>query len=183
MVFAHYMVTNQDYQADDPGSTPPGALKIQAYEKEIMQAQAAGIDGFALNCGGWSSQTYYITYCIEMFKAAVALNSGFKLFFSADFAPGINQEHDVLDMMRRFCNDPSYSTVYAKYNNQYILSSFSGDQTGYGTTFWQTLRTDLNNGSNPSGAISGFAAPNNSPLSVLFLPCFFLGGTNPALSQ
>ena len=183
MVFAHYMVTNQDYQADDPNDTPPEVLKIAAYEKEITQAQAAGIDGWALNCGGWSTQTYYITYATEIFEAAVDLNSGFKLFFSADFAPGLNQEGDVLDMMRRFCNNPTYAPVCLKYNNAYVLSSFSGDQTAYGPTFWSQLRTDLTNGTDPSGTISGFPAVSSAPLSVLFLPAFFLGGTNPALSE
>ncbi|MDQ1692637.1 MAG: hypothetical protein QOH85_172 [Acidobacteriaceae bacterium] len=47
MVFAHYMVTNQDYQGD---TDPHQEAKIAAYEKEIQQAQSAGIDGFALNC-------------------------------------------------------------------------------------------------------------------------------------
>src|SRR3569833_563275 len=182
-VLAHYMVTNQDYQPDDPGATPPGALKVAAYEREIQQAQAAGIDGFALNCGGWSTQTYYITYCYEMFRAATALNSGFKLMFSADFAPGINQEHDALDMLRRFVNDPTYSSAYFRYNNTPVLSSFSGDQTGYGTTFWQQLRTNLTTGGNPSGTIGGFPAVSSTAMNVVLLPCFYLGGTNPALSQ
>jgi CARDB len=48
LVFAHYMVTNQDYQGD---TDPTQEAKIAAYEREIQQAQAVGIDGFALNVG------------------------------------------------------------------------------------------------------------------------------------
>jgi glucan endo-1,3-alpha-glucosidase len=43
MVFAHYMVTNQDHQGD---TDPTGEAKIAAYEREIQRAQAVGIDGF-----------------------------------------------------------------------------------------------------------------------------------------
>ena len=50
LVFAHYMVTNQDYQGN---TDPTQEAKIAACEREIQQAQAAGIDGFALNVGGW----------------------------------------------------------------------------------------------------------------------------------
>ena len=73
LVFAHYMLTNQDYQAD---SDPTQELKIAAYEREIRQAQAVGIDGFAFNAGGWLRQPYYIRYAAQMFEAAVRLHSG-----------------------------------------------------------------------------------------------------------
>ena len=99
IVLAHYMVTNQDYQ----GNTSD-ADKVSAYEREILQAKAAGFDGFALNCGGWLSQTYYITYSTQMFEAAAALNNGFKLCFSVDMCCG-NGANDAKDMMSRFCND------------------------------------------------------------------------------
>ena len=56
VVFAHYMLTNQDYQGDD-GTAAAQELKIASYEREIKEAQAAGIDGFALNAGGWLHET------------------------------------------------------------------------------------------------------------------------------
>jgi hypothetical protein len=107
-VFAHYMVTNQDYQGN---TDPTQQLKIAAYEREIQQAQAAGIDGFALNVGGWLNQNYYIVYSAQMFAAAVRLNTGFKLMFSADMCCG-NAMADVEDLVRRFANDPRYSQAY-----------------------------------------------------------------------
>src|ERR1700742_12610 len=85
LVFAHYMLANQDYQGD---TDPTQELKITAYEREIREAQAMGIDGFALNVGGWFREPYYIRYAAQMFEAALRLHSGFKLFFSADFCCG-----------------------------------------------------------------------------------------------
>jgi glucan endo-1,3-alpha-glucosidase len=73
MVFAHYMVTNQDYQGN---TDPTQELKIAAHEREIQQAQAAGIDGFALNVGGWLSQNYYVVCSAQIFEAALRLNTG-----------------------------------------------------------------------------------------------------------
>src|ERR1700728_4642269 len=137
LVFAHYMVTNQDYQGN---TDPTQELKIAAYEREIQQAQAVGIDGFALNVGGWLNQNYYIVYSAQMFEAAARLNTGFKLMFSADMCCG-NAMADVEDMVRRFANDPRYSPFYFKYNGEFVLTTFSGDAMG--TSFWSQVKSDL----------------------------------------
>ena len=179
MVFAHYMVTNQDYQGS---SDPTQEAKIAAYEREIQQAQAAGIDGFALNVGGWLNQNYYIVYSAQMFEAAVRLNSGFKLMFSADMCCG-NAMADVEDMVRRFANDPRYSQAYFRYNGKAVLTTFSGDSMGTG--FWQQVRSDLASGSNPSNTTEPQAlaevagAPNNAPVNIFLVPAFFWGGEIP----
>ena len=144
LVFAHYMVTNQDYQGN---TDPTQEAKISAYEREIQQAQAAGIDGFALNVGGWLNQNYYIVYSAQMFEAAARLNTGFKLMFSADMCCG-NAMADVEDMVRRFANDARYSQVYFKYNGEFVLTTFSGDAMG--TAFWSQVKSDLASGGNPS---------------------------------
>jgi hypothetical protein len=192
MVFAHYMVTNQDYQDD---SDPTGQLKVQAYEKEIQQAQAAGINGFALNAGSWlssgSASEYYIAYAAQMFQAAVNLNSGFKLFFSIDFCCG-NGISDAEDAMRRFANDPIFSQVYFKYNGKFVLSTFSGDELG--TAAWAQIRSDLANGTNPSTQSVNTTAwptievggpPSNAGLQVAIVPAFIgaFGGEVPTESQ
>ena len=182
-VFAHYLVTNQDYQGD---TDPTQEAKISAYEKEIQQAQAAGIDGFALDVGGWLNQTYYIRYSAQMFEAAARLNNGFKLMFSADMCCG-NGVNDVEDMMRRFANDPRYSQVYFKHNGVSVLTTFSGDALG--TSFWQQVRSDLATGSNPSTSTESTAlaevsgAPSNADLPIFLVPAFFWGGEVPALSD
>jgi glucan endo-1,3-alpha-glucosidase len=183
MVFAHYMVTNQDYQGD---TDPTQEAKIAAYEKEIQQAQSAGIDGFALNVGGWLNQTYYIRYSAQIFEVAARLNNGFRLMFSADMFCG-NTPTDVEDMMRRFANNPRYSDVYFKHDGAFVLTTFSGDALG--TATWQQIRADLATGTNPStttepsalSAVSG--APSNAPMPIFLVPAFFWGGELPNQAQ
>ena len=146
VVFAHYMVTNQDYQDNSTSEA-----KVRAYMKEIQQAQAIGIDGFALNVGSWLSSgagaEYYIAYSSQMFEAVARLNSGFKLMFSADFCCG-NQASDAEDMMRRFVNYPRFASVYFRHNGKYVLTTFAGDALG--TAAWQKIKSDLATGANPS---------------------------------
>ncbi len=181
-VFAHYLVTNQDYQGD---TDPTQEAKIAAYEREIMQAKAAGIDGFALNFGGWLNQTYYIRYTAQIFEAAARLNNGFKLVFSADLSAGL-QAADVEDAMRRFVNNPRYNRVYYKRNGVPVLTTFAGDSLG--VTAWQGIRADLKNGTNPSTTLEPTAlaqvagAPSNAGFDIFFVPAFFWGGQElPAL--
>jgi glucan endo-1,3-alpha-glucosidase len=179
MVFAHYMVTNQDYQGN---ADPTQEAKITAYEREIQQAQAAGIDGFALDVGGWLNQNYYIVYAAQMFEAAARLNTGFKLMFSADMCCG-NALADVEDMVRRFANDARYSQVYFKFNGKFVLTTFSGDAMG--TAFWSQVKSDLASGANPSTATESAAlaevagVPGNAPVNIFLVPAFFWGGELP----
>jgi Glycosyl hydrolase family 71 len=180
MVFAHYMLTNQDYQADDDASQEK---KIAAYEREIKQAQSLGINGFALNAGGWLRQTYYIRYAAQMFEAALRLHSGFHLMFSADMCCG-NAVDDVEDMMRRFAGNPRYAGVYFRYHGRPVLTTFAGDKLG--PAAWQQIRNDLERGTNPSESSEpsvlspAAAAPSNAPLSIFLVPAFFWGGELPA---
>jgi hypothetical protein len=183
LVFAHYMLTNQDYQGD---SDPTQELKIASYEREIREAQAIGIDGFALNAGGWLHQTYYIRYAAQMFEAAIRLHSGFKLMFSADMCCG-NGIADVEDMMRRFAGNPRYAPVYFKFRGAFVLTTFAGDKLGVAA--WQQVRADLATGANPSmqaeptvlPTADGF--PNNAPMQIFLVPAFFWGGELPSRSS
>lgn len=183
MVFAHYMLTNQDYQGD---SDPTQELKIAAYEREIREAQAAGIDGFALNAGGWLRETYYIRYAAQMFEAARRLHSGFHLMFSADMCCG-NGIDDVEDMMRRFAGNPRYAEVYFRYQGKSVLTTFAGDKLG--VSAWQQIREDLASGAHPSmqaepSALTAVsAAPRNAPLPIFLVPAFFWGGELPGKTE
>ena len=180
MVFAHYMLTNQDYQGD---SDPAQELKIAAYQREIREAQAAGIDGFALNAGGWLRETYYIRYAAQMFEAALRLHSGFHLMFSADMCCG-NGIDDVEDMMRRFAGNPRYADVYFRYRDRFVLTTFAGDKLG--VSAWKQIREDLASGKHPSVESEpavltvASAAPSNARLPIFFVPAFFWGGELPA---
>ncbi|KVH48408.1 glycoside hydrolase family 71 protein [Burkholderia diffusa] len=75
-VFAHYMV-----------AWPRGgkATGPEQYAREMQDAMTAGIDGFALNCGGWNaSEPYYKRRVEAMYDAAERFDGAFMLFVSAD---------------------------------------------------------------------------------------------------
>ncbi len=137
------MLANQDLVADDPAGEP----NIAAYQREIQQAQSIGIDGFALNAGGWSKEPRYIRRASEMFEAAYRLHSNFKLMFSADMCCS-NDAADVLDMVRRFANNPRYAPIYFQHDGRFVLTTFAG--SSHGPEFWQQLRSNLEHGTNPS---------------------------------
>src|SRR5579859_7809190 len=75
-VFAHYMVSDPTYGAS-----------VQGFEHDIQDAQAAGIDGFALDLGAYNdpAQSYYNKNVAYMYSAAEAMGTNFKLFFSIEF--------------------------------------------------------------------------------------------------
>ncbi|WP_342885205.1 endo-1,3-alpha-glucanase family glycosylhydrolase, partial [Staphylococcus gallinarum] len=55
------------------------------YVMEFRDAHQRGIDGFALNCGGWNrSEPLYRTRVLTMYRAAEQFGNNFKLFVSAD---------------------------------------------------------------------------------------------------
>jgi len=176
LVLADYIIENQDYS----GSTD-NATKVAAYEREILEAQAAGIDGFALDTTIWLQQTKDITEATQIFQAAVALNNGFKLCMAPeDFLMGSN---DIKDMIRRFANDPTYSSVYLKINNKAAL--IVGDANTLGTTGWAQIRSDLANGTGPVTPPAGFSASLNTPLPITFIAqnAFGSNASEPTLSE
>ncbi len=182
LVFAHYMLANHDYVADDAS----GERSIASYEREIRQAQAIGIDGFALNAGGWFKEPRYIRRASEMFEAAHRLNSHFLLMFSADMCCS-NDAEDVEDMVRRFANSPRYSANYFRHNGRAVLTTFAGSDRG--VAFWRGLRQDLERGTHPSmrdapGALSFVdGVPSSGPTKIELLPAFFWGGELPHASD
>ncbi|MBW9106783.1 glycoside hydrolase family 71 protein [Paraburkholderia phenoliruptrix] len=75
-VFAHYMVA---WPKGGPNAS------VDDYAAEFREAMARGIDGFALNCGGWSvSEPLYKARVLQMYRAAERFGGAFKLFVSAD---------------------------------------------------------------------------------------------------
>jgi len=79
-VFAHYMVCFPTYSET-----------IQGYQREIKEAQAAGLDGFVLDVGAWdSSLPYYQTRVATIYNAAEQLGTGFKLSFFVEFPQPTN---------------------------------------------------------------------------------------------
>ena len=178
LVFAHYMLANLDYVSADASNDEI----VASYQREIRQAQAVGIEGFALNAGGWLREPRYIRRAYAMFEAATKLHSGFRLFFSADMCCG-NDAADIEDMMRRFVNDPRYAATYFRHDGKAVLSTFSGEARG--PSFWLGIRHDLESGTHPSTSTVAESpdvtrdVPSSAPMRIFFVPSFFWGGELP----
>lgn len=111
MVFAHYMVCCP---------TVGGAATLDDYKREIQEAQKRGVDGFALNCGGWlKTEPHYKARTLLIYEAARQLGTGFQLFVSADGA-ALNEMPDII---RSFKNHPNQF----RYNGKPVLSTFAGE--------------------------------------------------------
>jgi hypothetical protein len=112
-VFAHYMVCIPTYGGDS---------KIADYQREIRDAQSAGIDGFALNCGGWSlREPHYKRRSQLIYQAAQELGTEFKLLISADYASGLTSE-ETRDMVETFRAHPNQF----RHAGKPVLSTFAG---------------------------------------------------------
>ncbi|MGO8748042.1 MAG: endo-1,3-alpha-glucanase family glycosylhydrolase [Thermoguttaceae bacterium] len=117
-VFAHYMVC---FAAQGE--------RVEDYKREIREAQAAGIDGFALNCGAWHDEPHYPRRTKSIYQAAEELGTGFNLFFSVDFAglgrhPPGEFESYVLDMVKTYGHHRSQFRV----DGRTVVSTFAGEQ-------------------------------------------------------
>ena len=114
-VFAHYMVCIPTYGGDS---------KIEDYQREIRAAQAAGIDGFALNCGGWTArEPHYKKRTLLIYQAAKELGTDFKLLISADYAGSLSSD-ETRDMVETFRSHPNQF----RYQGKPVLSTFGGRQ-------------------------------------------------------
>ena len=112
-VFAHYMVCIP---------THGGNSTMEDYQREIRAAQAAGVDGFALNCGGWTlREPHYKKRTRLIYEAARELGTGFKLFISADYASGLTFG-ETRDMVESFRNHPNQF----RHDGKPVLSTFGG---------------------------------------------------------
>jgi glucan endo-1,3-alpha-glucosidase len=108
-VFAHYMVCNKSY----------GNGTVEGYKQDIQDAQAAGVDGFVLNTGGWDLN--YQQNMQNLFQAASELGTDFKFFISIDRCCGLS-DPDILSMIKTYVNHPNHF----KYNNVPMLSAWAG---------------------------------------------------------
>lgn len=114
-VFAHYMVCTP---------THGGNSKLEDYQREICAAQAAGVDGFALNCGGWTlREPHYKKRTLLLYQAAKELGTDFKLFISADYVSGLTLE-ETHDMVESFRDHPNQF----RHGGKPVLSTFGGGQ-------------------------------------------------------
>jgi glucan endo-1,3-alpha-glucosidase len=113
-VFAHYMVCIPRAGGD---------ATVADYAREIQEAQARGVDGFALNCGGWTLlEPHYKARVSLIYEAARQLDSGFLLFISADYATALSLA-ETRDMILSFRDHPNQFRREGKP----VLSTFAGE--------------------------------------------------------
>lgn len=117
-VFAHYMVC---YTSD-----------VAFCKREIELAQRHGIDGFALNTGGWigadGKPSPNVAAVERMYQAAQELNTGFQLFLSADATGVAKQTENQCDMVRRFAAHPNQM----RHDGKPVFSAWAGSPETYG---------------------------------------------------
>jgi glucan endo-1,3-alpha-glucosidase len=135
-VFAHYMVCFADY-----------GDSLAGFKQDILDAQAAGVDGFALNCGEWNSpgaDWYYTNRVATLYQAAAQLGTGFKFFFSVDES----NTNDIVAMISAYANN----TNSFRYQGKLVVST-----SGQNTVDWQN---------------SVFKPLTNMGINVFFVPYF-----------
>ncbi|HEY3328561.1 MAG TPA: endo-1,3-alpha-glucanase family glycosylhydrolase [Capsulimonadaceae bacterium] len=120
-VFANYMVCYCTY-----GET------LEGYKREIVEAQAAGIDGFAVNIGSWYNEPYYIRRTNLLFQAAQELGTGFKYILSLDLAT-LKPEH-IRDIVKAYAKHPNHY----QYNGRPLVTTFDG-----GSVDWKSILRPL----------------------------------------
>ena len=115
-IFAHYMVA---LPAAGSRST------VEDYKREIVTAREFGIDGFALNCGGWTVEPFTPSYkarVLSIYQAAKEVSPDFKLFLSADFATRLSFA-EFVDMVETFRGHPNQ----LHHARKPVISTFGGE--------------------------------------------------------
>ncbi len=122
-VFAHYMVCYADY-----GSTLAG------FEEDIQDAQAAGLDGFALDVAAWSGSDawYYQARTELLFQAAETLGTGFKLFFSVE----MTNTNDIVTMIGSYVNRSNYF----HYQSNAVVSTYGQNSVNWSNGVFAPLK-------------------------------------------
>ena len=123
LVFAHYMVCFATY-----GAT------VDGYKRDILEAQAAGLDGFALNVGAWSGpDTYYKERVKLIYDAAEQLGTGFRLFFSIE----IVNTNDIVEMISTYAK----RTNSFRYSDKVVVSTYGQNQLDWNGSIFTPLKS------------------------------------------
>ncbi len=123
---------------------------VAGYKREIQQAQAVGVDGFALDKEGWGPDTAgwanFQQLAGYMFQAAAELGTGFKLFFDLD-CQGYGYDNACIaaagQMLAAYGNNPNYF----HYQGRPLFTGWSsGLDTTKGSTddqFWSAVAASI----------------------------------------
>lgn len=140
-VWAHHMVGNT-YSYSESN-----------WADDISNAQAVGIDGFALNMGSDSWESARVS---DAFSAAGS--SGFKLFLSLDMTSlscsSTSDAANLVSIVKTFATQSAQAT----YDGKVLVSTFAGSDCTFGGETWQT----------------GFVDPLTSAgVNIYFVPSLF----------
>lgn len=141
-----------------------GMTSAQAVE-DVQQAQAMGLDAFALNIQ--STATWCQASVGYLFSAAEA--AGFKLFFSAD----MTSMQDPTDFISTFLKPYYSNSAYYTYKGLPFVSTFYGGTIG-GTysspnAFWQaTLKNVMKAASKPIYFVPSFSDSTTTTPATFF---------------
>ncbi|KAF2972310.1 hypothetical protein GQX73_g1336 [Xylaria multiplex] len=126
-VYAHFMVgIVEKYTVDD-------------WKTDIAQAQAIGIDGFALNCAPERVDNYTPKQLANAYQAAEEL--GFKVFISFDFAYwNTGDTENIIDIVGNYSSHPAQAYYGMSISDGAIVSTFIGD-----TMDWNAVKNELSN--------------------------------------
>ncbi|HEY3379297.1 MAG TPA: endo-1,3-alpha-glucanase family glycosylhydrolase [Armatimonadota bacterium] len=124
-VFANYCVCFASY-----GET------LDGYKREIREAQAAGIDGFVLDCGAWSNEPHYPRRVKMMLQAAQELGTDFKYFF--EFYGGFSKVEYLFDAIKTYGKHPNYFT----YQGRIVVSTWGMDDVAWKKDVLDPLKQD-----------------------------------------
>ncbi|KAI0974728.1 glycoside hydrolase family 71 protein [Xylaria arbuscula] len=128
-VYAHFIVgIVENYTVDD-------------WKADIEQAQAIGIDGFALNCAPERIDSYTPKQLANAYQAAEETN--FKVFVSFDFAYwSTGDTPDIIDIVGNYSSHPAQAyyrfVIHVLDYDGAIVSTFVGD-----TMDWNAVKTAL----------------------------------------
>ncbi|SMY29512.1 unnamed protein product [Zymoseptoria tritici ST99CH_1A5] len=110
-VVAHFMMVNADYYA------------VSDWQTDIADAQAAKIDGFALNFAADQADRL-ANQVANAFQAANA--AGFKLMFSFDYAgAGAWDSSKVISYLKQYGGN----SAHLQYNGKPVVNTFEGPQS------------------------------------------------------
>lgn len=148
---------------------------VDDWKADIAQAQAIGIDGFALNCAPPRVDSYTPKQLANAYEAAKQM--GFHVFVSFDFAYWSNGDTDIItDLMRNYSSHPAQ----AYYGDGALVSTFVGDSFNWGAVkaniapqkltavpMLQDPNALANSNTGIDGALSWYAWPTDGGNSVI----------------
>jgi glucan endo-1,3-alpha-glucosidase len=144
-VFAHYMVAIRSYGGS-----------VEGYVRDIEDARAGGVDGFALNLAGFSVSNYRKDL-ESIFTAVEQVEPGFVLFLSPDMCCGLPRE-DIIEMISLYFDHPAYF----RHEGRPVLSGYGIDWQESAQAHWKGILDEVRAGGHdlffvPHAWMPGFA--------------------------